>query len=224
MYQQTRRSARHILALLGGTLAIVCPPVSAQDPIVPAGDACGQPVGVACHTRLVTDATYSTRISREGYEENVFGDAPTFNISASIGFVSPIIPRFGVGVVGTVGIWDDFYFSIGPRLRWFASSTMTVDVTPQYIVNRSQPGSGRGVLDVGVMYRDAIGVSLQVGSFQRYRYNADFSETEVFDRTMVMAGLRLGSKPGRWGMLADAVALAGAFALFAAVCGGGGCS
>ncbi|MEO5826930.1 MAG: hypothetical protein ABIR59_13650 [Gemmatimonadales bacterium] len=176
--------------------------------------------------QLITEATYAVRVTGRSDGITSFGGPARANATASIGFVTAIAGRFGIGVVGTAGLDSEFFLSVGPRLRWDATPIVSVDVTPQYLVGKSGPGPSRLALDVAVMHRDRIGASLRVGTF-RHVINAngpgEFEYGEI-DRTAIFAGLRLGRKPGRFAILADAVALVGVIGLYVVACNAGsGC-
>ncbi|MES2305629.1 MAG: hypothetical protein V4558_08980 [Gemmatimonadota bacterium] len=175
---------------------------------------------------LITEATYGTRMSGGPDNINSYDGPARFNVSAAIGSLGHITPRFDFGPILTVGVWDDFYLAAGPRMRFHASPKVAVDVTPQYILTRSNPGSGHALLDAAVMYRDQIGFAVQMGTFSQYRYGPTPGgeiDYQQFQKEGVFAGFRMGGKPGRYGILADAVALASTLALFVAVCSNRGC-
>lgn len=174
---------------------------------------------------LITEATYATVIAGRTNETGSYEGPARFNLSAALGVVKSVTPGFGVGGILTVGVWDDFYLAIGPRLRMRASPKVNVDVTPQVILTRGNAGAGKATIDIAAMYREQIGFAVQVGSFPRYTTVGEFPDyTLVIDnRPALFAGFKLGSKPGRYGILADAVALASTFALYLAICASNGC-
>ena len=201
-------------------------PAVAQSARVLSGVDCGQRAGRDCRTSIITEATYSLRLSGKANQRNEFGGPAWANAAAHIGFVTPLARRVQVGAVGTIGLWDGFYAAVGPRVRYHATADVAVDLTPQVVLQHSQPGGGKVLLDLGVLYRNQIGISVQLGQFQQTHYGPNFPDAfdaEVVDRRAVFAGIRLASKPGRLGMLADATALAGLFAFYYIACATSGC-
>ena len=168
------------------------------------GTDCGQEVGVPCKRVLVTEATYGLRLS------GTDNGAGRINLAGSFGAVVPVARRIGVGAVAAAGLWDETYLGLGARLRVHASPGVALDFTPTYLLYRSGSDQGRGLLDVAVMYRDRIGVIAQVASFT---YNAcpdddpSCAMTTQQKSTVLFAGVRLGSKPGRVGLLVDVALL-----------------
>lgn len=177
--------------------------------------------------QLITEGTYGLRFTGGSDGVASFGGPPRANATASIGYVTQIADRFGIGVIGTAGLDSEFFLSIGPRLRWDATPTISVDVTPQYLVGKSGPGPSRLTLDLAVMHKDRVGASLRIGSFRHSVPGPGFPEQYEYrevDRTAIFAGLRLGRKPGRFAILADAVALAGVLGFYVIACStGSGC-
>lgn len=175
---------------------------------------------------LITEASYSARVAGGADKVNSFDGPAAVNLSAAIGMVKPVASKIDLGAVATLGVWGDFYLAAGPRLRFHASRAVAVDITPQLIVARGSSGSARGMLDAAVMYKDQIGLSVQFTAFDHYVYGPNFPidfMTEIQRKPALFAGFRLGNKPGRYGMLADAVALAGVLTLFLLVCSNSGC-
>lgn len=178
-------------------------------------------------SKLITEASYSVRLAGGPDGVNSFGGPSRFHLGAAIGTVKPVSSKFGVGAVATVGVWDDFYFAAGPRFRFHASPTVAVDVTPQLVIKRGDNTAGRGLLDLAVMYKDQIGMSVQLASFNQYSYGSfdenGFLPSTVESKPALFAGFRLGGKPGRYGMLADGVALVSLISLLIIVCSNNGC-
>ncbi len=208
-------------------IVIAAAPLGAQaaSPL-PARD-CGRGVAIRCGPKVITEATYSLRLSGKPEGSNHSGGPEFGNIAASFGVVTPVAERIGVGAVATVGLWSGLYLGLGARLRFQASTKVAVDVTPTYLVARGgDPGHPRGMLDAAVMFSDQVGISAQLTSFHvtSYDYTDPYNTTMTTrNRMALFTGLRLGSKPGRYGILADAVALAGVFGLYAVACHNGAC-
>lgn len=212
-----------IAALLGGIL--VPRPAFAQ-----VDGRCGQP----CVTSWVTEASYARRVAggpvRRGadigppYE---YGEAGEWHLTASTGFVRGLSRRVGVGAVVAAGLWSELYLSAGARLRIGLAPDLTLDVTPTYILAGADYELSPGLLDVGLMWRNRVGVTVQAGAVNTYSYDpeppAGDPFTTVRKRLALSAGVRLGEVPGRVGILADAAALAGVYALFLLYCGSSGC-
>ncbi len=177
---------------------------------------------------FVTEGTYGLRLTNSTNGRTSFGGPPWGNITASLGFLTPVTPRVGVGIIGTAGLDSEFFFGIGPRLKWDATPTVSVDVTPQYLLSRSGPGPSPVTVELAVMHKDRIGGSLRFGGYRHHVAGPNFPEEfeyQEFDRIAVFAGVRLGSKPGRFAILADAIALLGVYGAYLYACNtGSGCS
>ena len=215
-----------LMRVLLGVILAVAPLGAQSSSLRPAGD-CGRGVAIRCGPKVITEATYSLRLSGRPNGSNYSGGAEFGNIAASFGAVTPVTERIGVGAVATVGLWSDFYLGLGARLRWHTSPKVAVDITPTYLVARGgDPGHPRGMLDAAVMFSDQVGISAQLAAFHVTSY--DFTDPyntimTTRNRMALFTGLRLGSKPGRYGILADAVALAGVFGVYAVACSSGRC-
>lgn len=209
-------------ALLGTMLLLLfVAPLHAQKAPLSGRD-CGLEKEAPCRRVLVTEPTWAVRAARWGEEATAEGESD-WNFIASFGAVAPVARRIGLGAVATVGAGEDGYLGIGPRLRWHAGSRVTVDVTPTVLLLRGG-GQGWGLLDAAVMYRDQVGLALQVSTFDHELYdysNPDIVTTTTSKSTVLFAGLRLGSKPGRIGLLVDAAALAAGVVLAMITCAGG---
>lgn len=212
-------------ALLGTMLlALLAAPLPAQQAPLRGRD-CGLEGEAPCRRVLVTEPTWAIRAARWGDETSAEVEND-WNFMASFGAVAPVAGRIGLGAVATVGVGETGYLGIGPRLRWHAGSRVAVDVTPTVLLFRGE-GQGWGLLDAAVMYRDRVGLALQVSTFEHELYdysNPDLVTTTSSRSTVLFAGLRLGSKPGRFGLLADAAVLVAGVVLMMISCGGGGCS
>jgi hypothetical protein len=185
--------------------------------------ACAAPMGAQT---FVTDATYSTRLTtQQNGNYGISGEAGRLNVAATMGYTWRIAPRLSLGPVATAGLWSELYLGIGPRISLAASPTITVDVTPSYLISRSgEMGNPRAMLDAAVMYKGKIGLSLQAAGFHQYYFHSDpYTPPLAERRTILFGGVRFGSKPGRVGIAADLLALTAAIAAYAIVCHGGGC-
>ncbi|MEO5799750.1 MAG: hypothetical protein ABIZ70_13835 [Gemmatimonadales bacterium] len=183
-------------------------------------------LGAQSKSTFITEATYGTRLFGGPDGVNNYDGPARFNVSAALGSLGRVSSRIDLGPIVTVGVWDDLYLAAGPRLRVHASPKVAIDVTPQYVLNRGNQAAGHALIDAAVMYRDQIGLSVQLGSFRQYRFGPSPTgevEYQEFKRAGLFGGVRLGGKPGRYGILADAVALASTVALFIIVCSNRGC-
>ncbi|MBA2291863.1 MAG: hypothetical protein H0W15_05330 [Gemmatimonadales bacterium] len=185
------------------------------------------PASAAGRPLLITEGTFGLRLAGGIDGEAIYDGSPRRNITASVGFVTPVSGRFRLGAIATAGLESEFFLGIGPRLRWDATPTVSVDVTPQYLVGKSGPGPSRLTLDLAVMHKDRVGGSLRFGSFRHFVAGPGFpdpSEFSEIDRTAIFAGLRFGRKPGRAAILASVVALAGVIVVYMIACSNGsGC-
>jgi len=191
------------------------------------GRDCGLEKEVACRRVLVTEPTWAIRAASWGDEAAAEYNSD-LNFMASFGVVAPVARRIGIGALATVGLGSDDgpYLGAGPRLRWHAGSRVAVDLTPTLLLLRPQE-QGWGLLDAAVMYRDRVGLAFQVSPFDRevYDYSDPENTTVTNSRsTALFAGLRLGMKPGRIGLVADAVLTVAAVVYAVVTCAGGGCS
>lgn len=201
-------------------------PLVAQQSAGLSGHDCGRRVGERCQSRIVTEASFGLRLSGKADQVSTFDGAAALNIAATLGVVRPVARRIGLGAVATLGVWDDLYLAAGARMRLHATPRVAIDLTPGYILARGNSAAGRALLDMSVMYRDAVGVSVQLGSFVQTRYAPGFPADPMFEQVRtrsVFAGLRLGSKPARYGLVADAVAVVATALLFVIVCNNQGC-
>lgn len=177
-------------------------PLAAQTPIRP---------------RTITEFSLGTRLSRSGEEASPF----TYNdgkmmMVIGLGRVTPVGARTSAGGVFSLGIQDGVaYLAIGPRLRYHASTTTTIDVTPGVTLARGDELAGPFLLDAAVMHKDKIGLSIQAAAGKRRIWTALGPEKDV-SSTSLAAGLRLGGKPGRIGGAVAVVSVATAIVLFLA--------
>lgn len=184
-------------------------------------------VPLAAQQRLVTDATYSIRATTQpSRDAGVSGLAGRFNASVSVGWMHPLSPRVRVGALATLGTWGEWYLGAGPRLSLSASPDITVNVTPTFLFHRAgEPGNSRFALDLSAMHRERIGISLQATTFRQFDFSPEPGTPGLTaTRTMLYGGLRLGQKPGRYGILADGVTLGALVVAVLIACGDGRCS
>jgi hypothetical protein len=186
------------------------------------GRDCGREAGMPCRLEVITEATYGQRIVGRS------ADGGNQQIAATLGVLKPVASQLGIGLVATAGLWNGgLMFEVGPRLRWYASPAVAVDVTPAFVARgRQVPQQGPVMLDAAVLYRNKIGLSVQLTSAPRVRFTYDQAGNPLANIANVptlFAGVRLGSKPGRYGFLLDAVAALGTFVVFLIICSNGGC-
>jgi len=186
-----------LLAVGGGA------PVHAQEDTDRVADPCGRLAERGCRAALMTEATFARRVNAApdlAFAQDAF-------LAASLGILKPLGPGVGVGMMATVGILDDLLFALGPRLRLRVATDLAADLTPQLVLAGGRVDAGHLLLDASLMHRDRVGISLQAN------WTREFVATSTYPfwrdagrRPVVHAGLRLGSKPGRYGMALGAVA------------------
>jgi len=186
-----------LLAMGGGA------PVDAQEDTDRAADRCGRPPGQGCRAALMTEATFARRVNAApdlAFAQEAF-------LAASVGILQPLGSRVGIGVMATVGILDDPLLALGPRLRLRMTRELTADVTPQLVLASGRFDAGHLLLDASLMHRDRVGISLQANWTREFVATSTYPfSRDAGRRPVVHAGLRLGSKPGRYGMALGAVA------------------
>jgi len=187
---------RHLFLLL---LAV---PLAAQTPIRP---------------RTITEFSLGTRLTRSGEEASPFTyDDGKMMMVVGLGRVTPVGARTSAGGVFSLGIQDGVaYLAIGPRLRYHASTTTTLDVTASAMLARGDELAGPLVLDAAVMHKDKIGLSIQAAAGNREIWTV-MGPVKTVTSTSLAAGLRLGGKPGRIGGAVAVVSVATAIVLFLA--------
>lgn len=169
------------------------------------------------HAQAPTGITESSYAARLG---NNWEPGPDKIFAATFGLIAPISPRVGIGAVGQVGVSGDLYSAVGPRLRIHANRDLAVDLTPLVRLSSGGSRTGRAWLDAGLIYRDQVGLGLTFHLVDQAFFVQRPPWHEVRKgQPIVTAGVRLGSRPGRVGMVAMVVAgVAGAIAFMA---GGG---
>lgn len=170
--------------------------------------------GTRCRTVLVTESTFSLPLGEPH-------DGPAVNLGATVGFVSPITPRLGAGVVIMAVLAEEPFLAVAPRIRLHTSPGTALDLSPGFIVAGDREGTGRLSLDASWMYHDRIGVSVQVDRAVQSITTMYPAPPQVVGRTVVRTGLRLGSKPGRTGMIVQAALVGVAWAAFSVACSSG---
>jgi hypothetical protein len=105
----------------------------------------------------------------------------------------------------------DPFLAVAPRIRLHTSPNTAVDLTPGLIVAGDLEDIGRLWVDASWMYKDGIGVGVQVDRVAQFTRTDEYPYPPlVLRRTVVRAGLRLGATPGRVGMIAQAAVVVGA--------------
>ena len=176
-------------------LLLLALPLSAQSPLRP---------------RTITEFSIGARVVRFGEEESPFAsDEGKLMMAIGLGRVTPVGARTSAGGVFSAGILDgNAYLALGPRLRYHASRTTTLDLTPSVMVARNDDLTGPLLVDVAVMHKDKIGLSIQAAAGTRRIWTALGPVKDVGSASFA-AGLRLGGKPGRIGGAAAIVTVAG---------------
>jgi hypothetical protein len=177
-------------------------PLAAQTPIRP---------------RTITEFSIGTRLVLSGEENPFNSDNGKLLMVVGLGRVTPVGARTSAGGVFSLGIQDGIaYLAIGPRFRYHASTTTTIDVTTSAMLARGDELAGPLVLDAAVMHKDKIGLSIQAAAGNREIWTA-LGPVKSVGSTSLAAGLRLGGKPGAIGGAAAIVtAVAGVLLLLSA--------
>lgn len=171
--------------------------------------------GTACRTVSISESSFTIRLGSSG------GDTPV-QFGGALGAVAPISARVGLGGYVQVGVGDDAFIAVGPRVRFHTSPNAQVDLSPGVVISGDHEGGGRPRLGVSWMYRDQVGLALEVDWFDRYAssleppyYRSDGAHP------VVRTGMRLGSRPGRTGLIVQGVLLVVAGVAFAISCSSG---
>jgi hypothetical protein len=161
-------------------------------------------------SRTITEFSIGTRVVRFSTEQSPFAsDEGKLMMGIGIGRVTPVGARTSAGGVFSAGILDgNAYLALGPRLRYHASPTTTLDLTPSVMIARNDELTGPLLVDVAVMHKDKIGLSIQAAAGNRRIWTALGPVKDVSSASFA-AGLRLGGKPGRIGGTAAIVTVAG---------------
>lgn len=177
-------------------LLLLALPLSAQTPLRP---------------RTITEFSLGTRIVRFGEEESPFAsDEGKLMMAIGLGRVTPVGARTSAGGVLSAGVLDgNAYLALGPRLRYHASPTTTLDLTPSVMIARNDDLTGPLLVDVAVMHKDKIGLSIQAAAGNRRIWTLNGPVKGVSSASFA-AGLRLGGKPGRIGGAAAIVTVTAA--------------
>lgn len=208
------RRADHRGCLVPLLLVLVAPVLGAQSGPAQQGLRGSCSAVHPCRTVLITESTVS-RIMGES------DGGPALNLGATVGFVSPITPRLGAGVVMMTVLADRPFLAVAPRLRIHTSPNTAVDLSPGLIVAGDREGTGRLSLDASWMYRDRIGWSVQIDRVVESITTMYPAPPQVVGRSVVRTGLRLGSGPGRTGMIVQAAVVVVALAAFSVGCSSG---
>ena len=176
-------------------LLLLALPLSAQAPLRP---------------RTITEFSIGMQIVRFSEEESPFvSDEGRLMMAIGLGRVRPVGARTSAGGVFSAGILDgNAYLALGPRLRYHASPTTTLDLTPSVMVARNDDLTGPLLVDVAVMHKDKIGLSIQAAAGTRRIWTLS-CPVKGGRRGGCGAGLRRGGKPGRIGGAAAIGTVAG---------------
>lgn len=176
-------------------LLLLALPLSAQSPLRP---------------RTITEFSIGMQIVRFSEEESPFvSDEGKLMMAIGLGRLTPVGARTSAGGVFSAGILDgNAYLALGPRLRYHASPTTTLDLTPSVMIARNDDLTGPLLVDVAVMHKDKIGLSIQAAAGTRRIWTLSGPVKDVSSASFA-AGLRLGGKPGRIGGAAAIVTVAG---------------
>lgn len=173
-----------------------------------------------CRTFWITETGYQIRLrSVERYEE--FNPGGWLLPTADLGGMVNVGPQTAVGGTVGIGVLGSFYTAVKPRVRQWVTPRVSLDLAPSLLIHKD-PGVSRLAGEVSVMLDDKIGVSAQAFRVTTYRYPID-APPEPRRRLTMYLGLKLGSKLGVGGALADAAGLLAAIGLYAIACANGGC-
>ena len=179
----------------------------------PGGCKAGRTLVTGCRTYRITEAAYFVRVPTGGDGLDRANRAATVDL----GVMHNISSRVGLGVAGSVGLANEFHLVVKPRARFWLGPTTSLDLAPGLVLS----GSPRFVAETSIMYRDKIGFSLFGLSNLEYRIENGLAvQRNRFD---LYAGIRLGSKPGLFGIAGDALAFLVAIGAVLIACGNNGC-
>jgi hypothetical protein len=148
-------------------LSLLARPLSAQGSARLTGSDCGIKAGVPCRIRLITEVTAGVAVRQSVSDKTV----NRIHFAGSMGMVVPLVSRFGLGGVATAGYRNgNPYFLVGVRLRYHATPTIALDLTPGYQVTRPEAAAGAWFIDARLMHRDRVGISVQAAPSLRYDY------------------------------------------------------
>lgn len=166
-----------------------------------------------CKNFVVTEAAYFIRVPGKERES----DRRPVGAAVDIGVMHNFGSRVALGVAGSAGLLSEGYIAVKPRARLWLSSTTSIDLAAGVVLHGEPPVT----VEASIMFRDRIGFTLQ--GFSNPDFLFDNGQIVRRDRFDLFAGVRLGSKPGRIGILGDATAILVLFGAFILACRNGGC-
>lgn len=171
--------------------------------------------GTPCRTVSISESSFTIRLGSSD------GETPV-QLGGAIGAVAPISARVGLGAYVQVGAGGDSFIAIGPRVRFHTSPNAQVDLSPGLIISGDHENGGRPRLGVSWMYRDQVGLVLEVDWFDQYSFSLEPPHYRSDGaHPVVRTGMRLGSRPGRTALVVQGVVLMVAGVAFAISCSGG---
>lgn len=171
-----------------------------------------------CRTFWLTEAAYGARVAG-GVKDPFSPSNPHFGATVDVGGLVNLGGPLALGGTASVALQGDLYFALKPRARFWVSPVMSVDVS----AGPAFSGPPTFVAEASIMYRDRIGFAVQAMPLESVLYDPVTTQTSLIRKTALYAGLKLGSRPGLFGILADGAAVAVTIGAFIIACSGNRC-
>lgn len=180
-----------------------------------------------CKSFWITEAGYAGRLT-SGDEFRPSDGSSTSTPGGSLlatlelGYMWNVGPRLALGGGVGAGTFEGIYFAVKPRVRFWASPDVAIDLEPSIRLNQG-PGTSRLGLDAAVSFQDRLGLFVQTSRVTVTTYSPEFGVVSTRVRPSIYGGVRLGSKLGVAGAVADGLGVLVVGILYVAACGSGGC-
>jgi hypothetical protein len=217
----------HRSILVASLLLVTTTAGHAQTPDTTSSRECfrGRPLP-NCTSFWITEAGYAGRLTSGN--EFLSGDGsstvtPGGSLMATLelGYMWNVTPRLALGGGVGAGTFEGIYFAVKPRVRFWATPDVAIDLEPSIRLNQG-PGTSRLGIDAAVSFQDRLGLFVQASRVTVTTYSSQFGvSTRV--RPSIYGGVRLGSKLGVAGAIADGLGVAVLAIVFVAACTSGGC-
>ena len=178
-----------------------------------------------CRSFWITEAGYAARLvpldgyrASDGSSTSVPGGS--FLATLELGYLWNVGSRFALGGGVGAATLEGIAFSVKPRARYWLTPSVAIDLAPSVRLNRG-PGTSRMSLEAAVTFQDRLGVFVQASRVRVYTYTLEDGAVSSRVRPSIYAGLRLGSKLGVAGAIADGLGVVLLAVVYAGVCGGG---
>lgn len=176
-----------------------------------------------CRNFWVTDASYSVRLELRPRPLDEYMPGEQFLPSVEFGGMRNLNRKVAVGASIGAGLLGGVYLTAKPRVRYWASPSVAVDLAPGLLLTGQPGGASRFMMDASIMFGDRIGITAQ--SFVLPVTVAPPSGPITSRKNLVTyLGVRLGSELGVAGAAGNALAFLGLIGAYIIACsGGGGC-